>query len=30
VYQLLLNVVFLKYLMLNRKLRKRWKKRETS
>ena len=30
VYQLLLNAVFLKYLMLNRKLRRTWKKRETS
>jgi hypothetical protein len=30
VYQLLLEVLFLKYLMPNRKLRKRWKKRETS
>jgi hypothetical protein len=30
VYQLLLEVLFLKYLMPNRKLRKRWKKHETS
>lgn len=29
-YQLLLNAVFLEHLLANRKLRKKWKKHETS